>query len=68
MSATAGDMLADHFARLELGDAALGRKGDLVAAAIARYRHVLELRPEVGEMMTAAGRGREVRAAGSSAP
>jgi predicted protein tyrosine phosphatase len=48
---------------VELGDAALGRKGELVAAAIARYRHVIELRPELGEMMTQAGRGREVRAA-----
>lgn len=48
---------------IELGDAALGRKGDLVAAAIARYRHVIELRPEVGEMMAEAGRGREVRTA-----
>ena len=48
---------------IELGDAALGRGGELIAAAIARYRHVIELRPEVGEMMSEAGRGREVRAA-----
>ena len=48
---------------IELGDVALGRGGELIAAAIARYRHVIELRPEVGEMMSEAGRGREVRAA-----
>jgi predicted protein tyrosine phosphatase len=48
---------------IELGDALLGRKGELVAAAIARYRHVIERRPDVGEMMTAMGRGREVEAA-----
>lgn len=48
---------------IELGDAELGRRGDLVAAAVARYRHVVERRPEVGEMMTGYGRGREVRAA-----
>jgi predicted protein tyrosine phosphatase len=52
---------------VEIGDAALGRKGELVAAAIARYRHVIERRPEVGEMMIGAGRGREVRAAQQSA-
>jgi predicted protein tyrosine phosphatase len=48
---------------IELGDAQLGRGGALVEAAIARYRHVVERRPEVGEMMTQMGRGREVRAA-----
>lgn len=48
---------------IELGDALLDRKGELVSAAIARYRHVIECRPEVGDMMTAMGRGREVRAA-----
>jgi predicted protein tyrosine phosphatase len=48
---------------VELGDAALGRRGELVAAAVARYRHVLELRPEVAELMTQLGRRREVRAA-----
>ncbi|HEX7969616.1 MAG TPA: protein-tyrosine-phosphatase, partial [Stellaceae bacterium] len=31
---------------VELGDQVLGRSGELVAAAIARYRHVIELRPE----------------------
>jgi len=53
---------------IELGDAALGRDGELVAAAIARYRHVIDVRPDIGEMMTQMGRGREVRAAMSSAP
>ena len=48
---------------IELGDAELGRRGELVAAAVARYRHVVEARPEVGEMMAELGRGREVRAA-----
>jgi predicted protein tyrosine phosphatase len=52
---------------VELGDAALGRSGELVAAAIARYRHVIDVRPDIGEMMTQMGRGREVRAATSSA-
>jgi predicted protein tyrosine phosphatase len=45
---------------IELGDALLGRGGELVDAAISRYRHVIERRPEVGEMMREMGRGREV--------
>jgi predicted protein tyrosine phosphatase len=48
---------------IELGDELLGRSGALVDAAIARYRHVVELKPEVGKMMTEMGRGREVRSA-----
>ena len=48
---------------IELGDELLGRGGELVAAAVARYRHVLERRPEMGEEMIRLGRGREVRAA-----
>jgi predicted protein tyrosine phosphatase len=48
---------------IELGDELLGRDGALVDAAIARYRHVVELKPEVGKMMTDMGRGREVQAA-----
>ena len=48
---------------IELGDELLGRKGELVAAAIARYRHVVERRPDIGKMMTEMGRGREVQAA-----
>ena len=48
---------------IELGDAAHGRKGELVAATIKFYRHVIDRRPEVGAMIIEAGRGREVRAA-----
>ncbi len=48
---------------VELGDELLGRRGDLVAAAISRYRHVIEVRPEMAQNMTGMGRGREVRAA-----
>lgn len=48
---------------IELGDTLLGRGGELTRAAIARYRHVIDARPEMGEMMTNMGRGREVRAA-----
>ena len=48
---------------IELGDELLGRGGELVAAAIARYRHVIERRPDVAQTMTEMGRGREVRAA-----
>lgn len=48
---------------IELGDALLGRGGALIDAAVARYRHVIERRPEVGEMMTEMGRGREVKRA-----
>jgi predicted protein tyrosine phosphatase len=49
---------------IELGDEILGRKGELIAAAVARYRHVAERRPDVAKMMTEMGRDREVRAAG----
>jgi predicted protein tyrosine phosphatase len=48
---------------IELGDEILGRKGELIAAAIARYRHVAERRPDVAKMMSEMGRDREVRAA-----
>ncbi len=48
---------------MELGDELLGRGGELVAAAVGRYRHVIERRPEVGQAMIQMGRGREVRAA-----
>ena len=48
---------------IELGDELLGRNGELVEAAIARYRHVVERKPEVGEMMIEMGRSREVRLA-----
>jgi predicted protein tyrosine phosphatase len=52
---------------IELGDELLGRGGELVGAAIARYRHVIERRPDVAQTMTEMGRGREVRAAQASA-
>jgi predicted protein tyrosine phosphatase len=45
---------------LELGDALLGRKGDLVAAAHERYRAVVEQRPEWKKFMLDSGRAREV--------
>jgi predicted protein tyrosine phosphatase len=48
---------------VELGDALLGRRGTLIAAAVARYRHVLERRPEMALAMQQLGRGREVEAA-----
>ena len=48
---------------IELGDGLLGRRGELIEAAIARYAHVIERKPEVGKMMTEMGRGREVRLA-----
>jgi predicted protein tyrosine phosphatase len=48
---------------IELGDELLGRGGELVSAAVGRYRHVIERRPEVGQAMIQMGRGREVRAA-----
>jgi predicted protein tyrosine phosphatase len=41
----------------------LGRRGTLIAAAVARYRHVLERRPEMALAMQQLGRGREVEAA-----
>jgi predicted protein tyrosine phosphatase len=52
---------------VELGDALLGRGGALVAAVPAIYRAQLKLRPEVAQVMTAAGRGREVAAARAAA-
>jgi len=48
---------------LELGDAFLGRNGEIVAAAGAIYRRVLERAPEFGKKITAAGREREIIAA-----
>ena len=48
---------------VEMGDAALGRGGELVAAAREVYRLQLDARPQLAEFMEAAGRGREVRAA-----
>jgi predicted protein tyrosine phosphatase len=45
---------------LELGDALLGRNGEIVAAAAAIYRGVLDRDPSFQEAMIDAGRGREV--------
>lgn len=52
---------------VELGDAQLGRGGTLVAAAVVRYRHVLERRPEMRLAMQQLGRGREIEAAQGAA-
>jgi predicted protein tyrosine phosphatase len=48
---------------LELGDALLGRNGEIVAAASAVYRRVLDREPYLQEAMIDGGRGREVIAA-----
>ena len=48
---------------IEIGDAMLGRGGDIVSAVRRHYGLVLERRPEFGELMTAHGRGREVQSA-----
>ena len=49
---------------LELGDALLGRRGEIVVAARAPYRRVLEREPWMIEQMIDGGRGREVAEAG----
>jgi predicted protein tyrosine phosphatase len=48
---------------LEFGDALLGRNGEIVAAASAIYRRVLDREPYLEEAMIDGGRGREVIAA-----
>ena len=45
---------------VEMGDAMLGRGGELVAAAHDVYRLQLEKRPHLAEFMTNAGRAREL--------
>ena len=45
---------------VEMGDAMLGRDGELVAAAHDVYRLQLEKRPHLAEFMTNAGRVREL--------
>lgn len=50
---------------LEYGDAALGRRGELVAAVAAQYRRVLAADPQFGTYITESGRGREVELATS---
>jgi predicted protein tyrosine phosphatase len=45
---------------IELGDALLGRGGEIVAAAAAHYRRALDREPWLAEAMIDGGRGREV--------
>jgi predicted protein tyrosine phosphatase len=49
---------------LELGEAALGRRGEFVPAVAAQYRRVLEADPGFGHYLRENGRGREVDLAG----
>jgi predicted protein tyrosine phosphatase len=49
---------------LEIGDALLGRDGEIVDAARLLYRLALDREPGLAEAMISAGRGREVEAAG----
>jgi predicted protein tyrosine phosphatase len=51
---------------LELGDVLLGRRGQIVGAARAYYRRVLEREPWMIEQMIEGGRGREVAEAGKA--
>ena len=51
---------------LELGDVLLGRRGEIVGAARAHYRRVLEREPWMIEQMIDGGRGREVAEAGKA--
>ena len=48
---------------LELGDAQLNRRGELVAAAAGIYRTQLDRRQYLVEQMRSGGRGREIEAA-----
>lgn len=48
---------------IELGDAALGRGGELVKAVAAVYRAMIEREPILKDLFTDGGRGREVQAA-----
>jgi predicted protein tyrosine phosphatase len=48
---------------IEIGDALLGRDGEIIAAAIEIYRQQLEIRPHLADAMTLGGRGREIEAA-----
>jgi predicted protein tyrosine phosphatase len=47
---------------IEIGDRLLGRRGELVAAAHARYREMTRLRPDLAQYMVENGRAREVPA------
>src|SRR5207244_5610784 len=51
---------------IELGDALLGRRGEIVEAARAHYRRVLERERWMIDQMIAGGRGREVAEAGKA--
>jgi predicted protein tyrosine phosphatase len=53
---------------LEFGDELLGRGGEIVAAAGAVYRRVLEREPSLQEAMIEGGRAREIVAALNAAP
>jgi hypothetical protein len=54
---------------LELGDALLGRGGEIVTAARALYRRALADQPSLALVMAAGGRGREVsEATGTEKP
>jgi predicted protein tyrosine phosphatase len=46
---------------IEIGDRMLGRNGEIVAAARARYADVLARKPYKADLFVEAGRGREVR-------
>jgi predicted protein tyrosine phosphatase len=48
---------------MELGDRILDRRGELVDAAVTRYREVVDKRPELGRTMREMGRIREVERA-----
>ena len=48
---------------LELGDEALGRHGEIIAAAGAFYRRVLDANPHLGDHLARSGRCREVACA-----
>jgi predicted protein tyrosine phosphatase len=49
---------------LELGDALLARRGEVVDAARAHYQRVLDREPWLAEQMIDGGRGREIAEAG----
>jgi predicted protein tyrosine phosphatase len=53
---------------LELGEAALGRTGEIVPAVAAQYRRVLAADPQFGVFITDSGRGREVVLATGTVP
>ncbi|HTW53205.1 MAG TPA: protein-tyrosine-phosphatase [Stellaceae bacterium] len=52
-----------NLAMLEIGEAALGRRGDLTAAVTGQYRRVLAADPDFATFLRDNGRGREVELA-----